>query len=469
MTGSKQPIWRPDTSSKSYKSPFSDCSSSLTERAGIQTATYRKLKHAKESGSSADLHYSLIKKGGKGYENLRGCTYKKIQKNMSVESNLTTMHSAESPIVDVVFIHGLSGDAKDTWISGPKAEFWPLWLIKNLSRLNIYSLGYPSSLFSAINKIEMDLAERANNLLELLAGRGIGPRPIVFIAHSLGGIIVKAVLRRALDSGDKDFEVIAKSTQRVIFLATPHKGASLASVLSLIPKTSKQVQLLANDQGFLEDLNQFYRNFVSKRSDFSTITYYEKVKTKGVLVVDKDSADSGASGPAPVAVDRNHIDICKPSDEDDIVFLGVSRHLGNLCATLKVNPQVEEFSSKSDVDRRDLLQKLIDAGREHEYQYANSAQNKFARKMAKNGLFSSAKNDYEQLLSEACTRFMMHVYHPLICKGEDDSLVRQAIQNDVIAPLANKACGGSVFTANEVLNSLYFLTEQCHISWDYKK
>jgi hypothetical protein len=136
---------------------------------------------------------------------------------------------------------------------------------------------------------------------------------------------------------------------------------------------------------------------------------------------------------------------------------------------LKVNAQVEEFSSKSDLDRRDLLQKLIDAGREHEYQYANNAQNKFARKMVKNGLFSSAKNDYEQLLSDACTRFTMHVYHPLICKGEPDSLVRQALQNDVIAPLANKACGGSVFTENEVLNSLYFLTEQCHISWDYKK
>lgn len=415
------------------------------------------------------MHYSLIKKRTSSEKN-RGHLYKKIQQNMmSAESSLTTMHSAESPIVDVVFIHGLSGDAKDTWISGPKEEFWPLWFVTNLRRLNIYSLGYPSSLFSAIDKIEMDLAERANNILELLAGKKIGSRPIVFVAHSLGGIIVKAVLRRAFDSGDKDFEAIANSTQRVIFLATPHKGASLASVLNLIPNTSKQVQLLANDQGFLEDLNQFYRNFASKRPDFSTITYYEKVKTKGVLVVDKDSADSGALGPAPVAVDRNHIDICKPNDEDDIVFLGVSRHLENLCSTLRINPQVEEFSSKSDLDRRDLLQKLIDAGREHEYQYANSAQNKFARNMVKHGLFSSAKNDYEQLLSDACTRFTMHVYHPLICKGEDDSLVRQAIQNYVIAPLANKACGGSVFTENEVLNSLYFLTEQCHISWDYQK
>ncbi|WP_448412467.1 ABC-three component system protein [Limnohabitans sp.] len=415
------------------------------------------------------MHYSLIERGASDHENIRGHVDKKIQQNMSVESNLTAMHSAESPIVDVVFIHGLTGDAKETWVSGPKAEFWPLWLVKNLSRLNIYSLGYPSSLFSAINKVEMDLAERANNILELLAGKRIGTRPVVFVAHSLGGIIVKALLRRALESGDKDFEVIAESTRRVIFLATPHKGASLASTLNLMPKSSKQIQLLANDQGFLEDLNQFYRNFALKRTDFSTITYYEKIKTNGVLVVDKDSADSGAAGPAPVAVDRNHIDICKPSDEDDIVFLGVSRHLGNLCSSLKVNAQVEEFSSKSDLDRRDLLQKLIDAGREHEYQYANNAQNKFARKMVKNGLFSSAKNDYEQLLSDACTRFTMHVYHPLICKGEPDSLVLQALQNDVIAPLANKACGGSVFTENEVLNSLYFLTEQCHISWDYKK
>ncbi len=388
---------------------------------------------------------------------------------MSTESSLTEMHAAESPVVDVIFVHGLTGDPKDTWCSGPSQEFWPNWLVHELNRLDIYTLGYPSSLFAKWDQIEMDLPERANNILELLAGKGIGSRPIVFVAHSLGGLIVKALLRRSLDSGDKDYESISNLTRMVFFLATPHKGASLARVVDLIPGASKQVSALANKSGALEDLNQFYRNFVSKRSDLQTHTYYEKLKTKNaILVVERDSADPGVSGPAPVPVDRDHVDICKPPDRDDVVFLGVRRHLTNLCKSININAQSEEeFLNKSDTDRRDLLQKLVDAGREHEYHFANNAQNKFARRLAKNGLFSSARNDYEQLLSDVCTRFTLHVYHPLICKRQSDAAIRKALQDEVISPLANKVCSETVFTENDVYNALYFLTEQCHIRWDF--
>lgn len=315
----------------------------------------------------------------------------------------------------------------------------------------------------------MDLPERSNNLLELLVGKGIGARSIVFITHSLGGLVVKAILRRSLESGDKDHELITNQTRMVFFLATPHKGASLANVMALVPGASKQVDVLTNQNGFLEDLNQSYRSLVLRKSDLETHTYYEKIKTKKtVLVVDRDSADPGVRGASPVAVDRDHIDICKPPDADDIVFLGVKRHLKNLCNSFPlIAKSEEEFINKSDTDRRDLLQKLIDAGREHEYRFANDAQNKFARKLARNGLFSSARDDYEKLLSDACTRFTIHVYHPFICKGADDACIRNSLQSEVIAPLANKQCGGTVFSENDVFNALYFLTEQCHIRWEY--
>ena len=52
MTGIKQPIRRPDTDSKSYKFPFSDCSSRPAEPTGFRAASRWKLKYVYENGSS---------------------------------------------------------------------------------------------------------------------------------------------------------------------------------------------------------------------------------------------------------------------------------------------------------------------------------------------------------------------------------------------------------------------------------
>ena len=115
---------------------------------------------------------------------------------------------------------------------------------------------------------------------------------------------------------------------------------------------------------------------------------------------------------------------------------------------------------------RDLLQKLIDAGREHEYSYANNAQNRFARRYTKTGLFTAAREDHDNLLSEIETRFVTHVYHPLICRSASDDDIRSALQEKVLDPLAAKEIGGIWFRAKEILSGLYFLTEQCHVRWD---
>jgi len=125
-----------------------------------------------------------------------------------------------------------------------------------------------------------------------------------------------------------------------------------------------------------------------------------------------------------------------------------------------------QYGSKSDRDRRDLLQKLIDADREVEYDYANEAQNKFARSYAKTGLFTAAKEDHDALLAEIETRFVTHVFHPHICKDAPEAAVRNALQDNVLDPLTARDFGKTKFPASAILSGLYFLTEQCHIRWD---
>ena len=379
-------------------------------------------------------------------------------------------------MVDVIFVHGLTGDARATWTNESGDEFWPSWLQDDLKQITVYTLGYPTSLFEKWAKKEMDMFERATNVLELFAGHNIGHRPVVFVAHSLGGILTKLLLRKSAESKDEDWNRVCHATKLVVFLATPHTSPALAKVLSVVPFASKHIKLLSDDTGFLSDLNEHYRSFANDRQDLATAVYYEKYLTKkAAVVVSKDVADPGVSGVTPVSVDKDHISICKPDSSEDIIYLGIKRRIRKVITSAVKSAAVHEefildsddYIERSHGDRRDLLQKLIEAGREHEYNYANDAQNEFARQYTKTGLFTAAREDHDNLLSEVETRFITHVYHPLICKSATDHDIQAAIQEKVIDALSTRRIGGTSFNSKSILRALYYLTEQCYIRWDF--
>jgi triacylglycerol esterase/lipase EstA (alpha/beta hydrolase family) len=133
--------------------------------------------------------------------------------------------------LDVLFVHGLTGDPFDTWSSGSAKEYWPKWLYDDLDGVSVYALGFPASIFAKWAKKEMNLHERANNMLEHLAAHNIGARPIAMVCHSLGGILAKEMLRTSNECNDDGWKLISKQMRLVAFMATPHTGASLASAV----------------------------------------------------------------------------------------------------------------------------------------------------------------------------------------------------------------------------------------------
>ncbi len=395
---------------------------------------------------------------------------------MTDEFSFSLVASAEEPVLDVIFIHGLSGDPKKTWMSDDGTEFWPEWIFDEFPNIAIYTLGYPASVFAKWAKKEMDIFERATSALDYMIAKGIGARPLIFVTHSLGGILAKAIIRKSCDSDDADWKKISEQVRLVAFLATPHNGASLASTLkSVVPHfSSKHVELLSNDTGILEDINSHYRSYANAKDSIKTVVYYEKYATKGALVVSRESADPGVSGTTPVATDKDHTNICKPRSKDDPVYAGLENHvklvlqmvLDEAAADIEAFGEGDDYSKKADHDRRDLLEKLIAAGREHEYETANNFQSGFARNYLKLGLHTPAREENDKLLSEVETRFLTHVFHPLICKSGTEDQIRNSLQADVIDPLCAKYDGKRRFSEKTVLRALYYLTEQCHIRWD---
>ncbi len=380
----------------------------------------------------------------------------------------------ENARLDVLFIHGLTGDSSGTWSAGDTKELWPKWLCEKFPSINIYTVGYPSSIFERWAKKEMDIHERANNIIEQLASCGIGQHPIAFVAHSLGGILAKEIMRACNESGDDGWSSISNQIKLAAFMATPHKGVAVAATVKIIaPRiASKFINLLSNDNGYLTSLNHSYRD-LAEANGIATVSYYEKFKTNNsILVVSKDSADPGVGKTRPVGIDADHIDICKPRNREALIYISLCRHIEKALESCPASMTgdddsfgLDDYSQASDTDRRTLLQKLIDAGREHEYQNANDLQSKFARKYHKLGLYTDAKQKNDAVLSAVEQRFITHVFNAKICNGANDDQIATALQNNVIDPIANNAEFG-LPSPSAVLQALYFLTEQCYIQWD---
>lgn len=378
-------------------------------------------------------------------------------------------------VADVIFVHGLTGDPIETWSCSKTDEvegaYWPNWLVTDLPHLNFFTLGYPASFFAQWAKKEMNLYERAKNILEVLAGYGFGERPLVFICHSLGGLLVKQILRTANEGIDPGWHKIANNSCGIFFFATPHSGSCVADLLKAFSGcfSSPHVDKLQHDSSDLDELNASFRAFCQNRQ-IQVTAYHEKYKAfKLTVVVDAKSADPGVNGSMPIPVDADHLTICKPSDRSDVIYLSVRRKLRSLFPDTLVTGLAEfdedGLGLESSEDRRDLLEKMSAAGREHEYEYANDSQNKFARAFMKQGLKTASASLYNNLLADVEQRFRNLIYYPLICAGADSATIANAIQIQVVEPLSAKYSGQNA-TAKTIMNALFFLTERCHVRWD---
>jgi hypothetical protein len=157
----------------------------------------------------------------------------------------------------------------------------------------------------------------------------------VLVCHSLGGLVAKQMLRAALDrTSSETWRVIGSNIRGVVFLATPHSGAKLASFITsvtallglpgLIARPTQSLRDLESDTPLLDQLSAWYRT-AAEEDDIATKTYYEtKPPAKiGTLVVSLASANPNVSKVIPIPVPLDHWQISKPRDRSSQVYAGV--------------------------------------------------------------------------------------------------------------------------------------------------
>lgn len=235
---------------------------------------------------------------------------------------------------DVVFIHGLGGDAFGTWRHGDGDDTsWPHWLARDFPDIGVWSLEHAADPSKPLGRLArlfgkggrdagqgMSLPDRAVQVIDRmrLDKRFRGERPIIFVCHSLGGLLAKQILRHAHDNTtDSDAQSISRRAAAVLFLATPHHGADLATLIdnfsAIFGPTASLTALRAHDP-HLRNLYNWYRNHAPKLG-IATETYFEGRDVHGFRIVDETSSQPGV-GPDAVMLDEDHLSIAKPREHD---------------------------------------------------------------------------------------------------------------------------------------------------------
>jgi hypothetical protein len=227
-------------------------------------------------------------------------------------------------------VHGLGGDPFATWRAHPRdSEPWPNWVAEDQPDIDVWTVEYEASP-SSWSGSAMALPDRAANLSAWFETERLYYQPLVFITHSLGGLLVKQLLRLAADRPGTVLGRILPATQGVVFLGTPNTGSDLASWmdrLRLVLGTSAATKDLQSDSPYLRDLNGWYRER-APAEDIATLAFAETRATKGIVVVEQSSADPGIPGVLPIPVDADHISIAKPSNRNELVYRRVQQFVG---------------------------------------------------------------------------------------------------------------------------------------------
>lgn len=239
--------------------------------------------------------------------------------------------------VDIILVHGLNGEPEKTW-TAKNGVFWPSDLLPTSlrdARANILVYGYNADVYSkkhgstpSDNFIYMHAQTLVTSLTHYRKDELTFSNPIIWVCHSLGGILVKRALLYSNDlrsSQHEDYRSIYVSTYGIVFLGTPHTGSDIATwgtVLqamsdAVVPRSFFQsesvlLKTLKRDNETLQNINS---HFLDVYQRFKILMAHENHKTdfKGtrMLVVDANSAGPQLPGVTYYAIEATHSGMCK--------------------------------------------------------------------------------------------------------------------------------------------------------------
>ncbi|MCJ1307313.1 hypothetical protein MMC25_000959 [Agyrium rufum] len=320
--------------------------------------------------------------------------------------------AGKGPLISpsIVFVHGLRGHPRETWedsrqggndgegsatskrnplksifksksspstTNSQKGEsnlasqrlFWPKeYLTEDLPQARIWTYGYNADviggLFQANNKNSVsqhgqDLAVRIEREIE-------NEEPIVFVAHGLGGIIVKDALHRS--------KLCAKRTKLIIFLGTPHRGSSYAgwgeiasnlARIALQDSHKKIIETLEPNSEVLDNIHEEFKSIVNT-SGVRIHSFQEARGISGMKGLHEKVVDDFSSKldlPRPLetveSIDANHMQMVRCIDRTDPRYRAISGVLKQFLRGGLVDREGDRIEGISSLASRDATQGVV--------------------------------------------------------------------------------------------------------------
>lgn len=278
---------------------------------------------------------------------------------------------------DIVFVHGLGGDRIRTWTweGDGRKHLWPKDLLPQACpTARILSFGYNAAFahffpFYGPKFVPeaLTIDDHSTALLQSLIGlrekTKTADRPVVFVCHSLGGLVCANALSRPHGT-DRAGASLVEKTVGIVFLGTPFEGSSKAKwagralkVLDWVGTVHKEdVKDLEERSAKLMSVNESFQKFLKARDRSETGQFVEvacffeqyaiyKAGKKIGIIVPKESAC--VPGIDPQSIQANHVDMCRFEDEDREGYKNISQRLSQWIADL--DRQRESSTAKSQV------------------------------------------------------------------------------------------------------------------------
>ncbi|KAJ0413207.1 hypothetical protein BJY00DRAFT_68102 [Aspergillus carlsbadensis] len=236
--------------------------------------------------------------------------------------------------IDIVFVHGLHGD-QAPWTSDA-GVFWPEKLLPaKVPDACVLSFEYEVAIDSFFDEDD-EITDVSNDLINELIDHRVekekAERPIIFVAHCLGGTVLENALVRVADHPRKR-ELIGL-VHGILLLGTPHfQTGSLAAATKYFQLANEETPSESDLEGRLQRLIAIPLAFASLEkagADFEMECFYAGAKTKldgkDEKVVDEELARSPGA-PPPERLARNQLRLSQYDAEDEKDFKKVMRVL----------------------------------------------------------------------------------------------------------------------------------------------
>ncbi|KAK3322732.1 hypothetical protein B0H66DRAFT_602162 [Apodospora peruviana] len=271
------------------------------------------------------------------------------------DERLRVICNPEDCKVDIIAVHGLGksfGDWTTQTKDGAPGGLWLETLLpKSAAGARIMTYCYNAEALSPQVLVRKILYSLALDLVHRVKQRREGEpaksrRPVIFVAHSLGGLVVQRALVIASESSDVSLQDVELSTAGLLFFGTPSTSLSADGLADAIIKiarfsTSKRRRLHASEEGAIrEDAAWFLSEmeaFKPIESRIETESFIEAVKTTFRTNSSRSSLIVGATtaafpGTNSYRLQARHTSLVKFDGPDDP---GYQRFVDALSAMIK--------------------------------------------------------------------------------------------------------------------------------------